>query len=32
MDHILALSKGGEHCATNIAPACKPCNSKKGSR
>ncbi len=32
MDHIVPLSKGGRHCANNIAPACKPCNSKKGSR
>lgn len=32
MDHVLALSKGGQHCAANIVPACKPCNSKKGNR
>lgn len=32
MDHVIPLSKGGPHCATNIVPACKPCNSSKGSR
>jgi 5-methylcytosine-specific restriction endonuclease McrA len=32
MDHVVALSKGGEHIASNIAPACKPCNSRKGAR
>lgn len=32
MDHVIALSKGGLHCAANIVPACKPCNSKKGNR
>jgi len=29
MDHILPLSKGGEHTFTNIVPACKACNRKK---
>lgn len=32
MDHVIALSKGGKHCPTNIVPACKPCNSAKGNR
>lgn len=32
MDHVIALSKGGKHCASNIVPACKPCNSSKGAR
>lgn len=32
MDHVISLSKGGPHCATNIVPACKPCNSSKGNR
>lgn len=31
-DHVVALSKGGEHKADNIVPACKPCNSRKGNR
>lgn len=30
MDHVLALSKGGAHDPTNIVPACRACNSKKG--
>jgi len=29
MDHVIPLSKGGEHCANNIVPACAVCNSKK---
>jgi len=29
MDHILPLSKGGEHTFTNIVPACKACNDRK---
>lgn len=32
MDHVIALSKGGRHVASNIVPACKPCNSAKGGR
>ena len=28
-DHVIPLSKGGEHTFTNIVPACQPCNSKK---
>lgn len=31
-DHVLALSKGGAHTATNIVPACKSCNSRKNDR
>lgn len=31
-DHVLALSKGGKHCPSNIVPACRPCNSAKGNR
>jgi 5-methylcytosine-specific restriction endonuclease McrA len=32
MDHVIPLSRGGPHCASNIVPACKPCNSAKGAR
>lgn len=32
MDHIVPLSRGGEHSAMNIVPACKSCNSSKGSK
>lgn len=28
-DHIIPLSKGGSHTATNIVPACRLCNNKK---
>lgn len=29
MDHVMPLSKGGEHNKSNIVPACQPCNSSK---
>ena len=28
-DHVVPLSKGGNHTQDNIVPACKPCNSRK---
>lgn len=28
-DHFIPLSKGGPHCADNIVPACRPCNTRK---
>lgn len=29
LDHVVPLSKGGEHVAENIVPACVPCNRAK---
>lgn len=29
-DHVIPLSKGGSHTKTNVVPACRSCNSKKG--
>jgi 5-methylcytosine-specific restriction endonuclease McrA len=31
-DHITLLSKGGNHTASNIVPACRSCNVRKGDR
>lgn len=31
MDHILSLAQGGAHTASNIVPACRNCNAKKGT-
>lgn len=32
MDHVMALSRGGTHEASNIVPACNPCNASKRQR
>lgn len=29
IDHIVPLSKGGPHCLSNLAPACRRCNCTK---
>lgn len=29
MDHITPLSKGGNHTASNVVPACQSCNARK---
>jgi hypothetical protein len=31
-DHVIPLSKGGNHTKDNVVPACRPCNSKKRDR
>lgn len=32
IDHVVPLSRGGWHTASNIVPACQSCNSSKGDR
>jgi len=29
-DHVIPLSRGGDHTASNVLPACRSCNSRKG--
>lgn len=31
-DHLTPLSKGGNHTAENVAPACLHCNTSKGTK
>lgn len=32
VDHVLSISKGGKHEASNLAKCCKTCNPSKGNR
>ena len=32
LDHLTPISKGGDHTAENVAPACLPCNQSKGAK
>jgi len=31
IDHVIPLSRGGQHSWSNVVAACSPCNNKKGS-
>ncbi len=31
-DHVIPLSKGGDHSAHNIVPACRTCNTRKATK
>lgn len=32
VDHVIPLSRGGEHAVSNLLPACRSCNSSKGKK
>jgi 5-methylcytosine-specific restriction endonuclease McrA len=32
IDHVVPLSKGGEHSVENVVPACRSCNSRKSAQ
>lgn len=32
MDHVIPASKGGQHIASNVVPACFSCNQSKGDK
>lgn len=32
MDHIVPISRGGNHTEDNVIPACKSCNASKGAK
>lgn len=31
-DHVIPLSRGGDHAIGNLVPACGPCNQSKGAK
>jgi hypothetical protein len=31
MDHVIPVSRGGDHVASNVCPACTSCNSRKNA-
>lgn len=31
-DHLIPISRGGDHTTENVAPACLPCNQSKGAK
>lgn len=32
LDHLIPLSRGGNHTIGNLAPACRSCNARKGTK